>query len=77
MDDTLGFVGAAAAVVSHRRDGALRRRCETIDEAGHGDLGLEELSRARAQQRAVEVEHRDIANGCSRQILRRVVRALY
>ena len=62
MEDTLGFVDAAAAAVdSHRRDGALRWRCETTKEAGHDGLGLEELRNARAQQRAAEEEERDMA----------------
>ena len=62
MEDTLGFVdaaAAAAAVDSHRRDGALRWRCE-MKEAAHGGLGLRQLRNERAQQRAVEVEDRDM-----------------
>lgn len=60
MDDTLGFVDAAAAAVdSHCRDGALRWR-KTTKEAGHDGLGLEEMRNARAQQRAVDVEDNDI-----------------
>lgn len=66
MEDTLGFVDAATAVDSHRRDGALRWRCE-IAEARHCGFGLEELCMARAQQRTVDIEDRDIANGCNRQ----------
>lgn len=65
MEDTLGFVDAAAAVDSHRRDGTLRWRCEATEEAGHGGLGLEELRSARTQQRAVDVEERDIVNRCN------------
>ncbi len=65
MEVTLGFVDAAAAVDSHRREGALRWRCETTKEAGHDGLGREELRNTRAQQRAVEVEDRDIINGCN------------
>ena len=43
MEETLGFADAAAAAVvdSHRRDGALRWRCEITKRAGHGGLGLE------------------------------------
>lgn len=67
MEDTLGFVDAAAAVDSQRRDGALRWRCETTEGAGHCGLGLEELRNARTQQRAVEVEDKDIVNGCNGQ----------
>lgn len=61
MEDTLGFVeaAAAAAVDSHRRDGALRWRCETT-EAGHSGLGLGGLRNIRVQQRAVDVEDRDM-----------------
>lgn len=43
MEDTFGFVDAAAAVDSHRRDGALRWRCETTKEALHDGLGLKKL----------------------------------
>lgn len=70
MEDTLGLVdaaAAAAAVDSQRRDGALRWRCETANEAGHCGLGLEQVRSARAQQRAVEVEGKDIVNGCNGQ----------
>ena len=58
MEDTLGFVDAAA-VDSHRRDGAVRWRCE-MDEAAHGELGLRKVRNVRAQQRAVDVEDRDM-----------------
>lgn len=78
MDDTLGLVDAAAAAVveSHRRDGALRWRCEVAKEAGHGGKGLEEMRNARAQQREVEVVDRDIVNKCNSRKFRRFVRAL-
>ena len=59
MEDTLGFADAAAAVDSHRRDGALGWRCET-NEAAHGGLGLRQFRNVRAQQRAVDVEERDM-----------------
>lgn len=65
MEDTLGLgTAAAAAVVSHRRDGALRWRCdESAEEAVHGGLGNEGRI-ARAQQRTVEVEDSDIVSNC-------------
>ena len=64
MEDTLGLGAAAAAVVSHRRDGALRWRCdESAEEAVHGGLGNEGRI-ARAQQRTVEVEDSDIVSNC-------------
>ena len=63
MEDTLGFVDAAV-VDSHRRDGALRWRCE-ITEVGHSGLDLGELRNIRVQQRAVDVEDRDMANDCN------------
>lgn len=43
MEDTLGFVDVAVAVDSHRRDGALRWRCETTKQALHDGPGLKEL----------------------------------
>ena len=41
MEDTLGFVEAAAVVDSHRLDGALRWRCDII-EVEHSGRGFEE-----------------------------------
>ena len=65
MEDTLALGDAAAAVVSHRRDGALRWRCdESAEEAAHGGLGKEGRI-ARAQHRTVEVEDSDIVSNCS------------
>ncbi len=58
MEDTLGFVDAAV-VDSHRRDGALRCRCD-VAEAKHRRFDLEELRSVRAQQRAVAAEERDM-----------------
>ena len=72
MEVTLGFVDAAAAVDSHRCDGALRWRCETTKEAEHNGLGREKLQDTRAQQRAVEVEDRDIMNDCNGEELGRL-----
>lgn len=63
MEDTLEFVEAAAAEDSHRRDGALRWRCE-MTEARHVGLELEERRDARTQQRAVYEQDRDIVDSC-------------
>ena len=72
MEDTLGLGDAAAAVVSHRRDGAFRWRCdESAEEAAHGGLGKEGRI-ARAQQRIVEVEDSDIVNDYSDHSTRRL-----
>ena len=75
MEDTLGLgdaAAAAAAVVSHRRDGALRWRCdESAEEAAHGGRGKEGRI-ARAQQRTVEVEDSDIVSSCSDHSTRRL-----
>ena len=62
MEDTFGL--GDAAVVSHRRDGVLRWRCESAEEAAHDGLGREGRI-ARAQQRTVEVEDSDIVSNCS------------
>ena len=59
MEEILGFVDAAAAADSHRRDGALGWRCE-MNEAAHGGLDLRQLRNVRAQQRAVDVEDKDM-----------------
>ena len=64
MEDTLGFVVAAAVVESHRRDGALRWRCEVMEEGRHDGLGLEDIRNVRTQQRAVYAEDRDITRDC-------------
>ena len=58
MEVTLGFVDAAAAVEvdSHRREGALR----WISEVGQRRLGREDFRNDLAQQRAVDVQDRDI-----------------
>ena len=69
MEDTLGFVDAAAAVDSHRRDGALGWRCE-ITEKKDGGIGLEERRNVRTQQSAVDEEDRDIVDHCNGRKLR-------
>ena len=71
MEDTLGLGDAAAAVVSHRRDGALRWRCdESAGEAAHGPG--KEGRIARVQQRTVEVKDSDIVVSCSDHSARRL-----
>ena len=71
MEDTFGL-GDAAAVVSHRRNGALRWRCDaSADEAAHDGLGKEGRI-ARAQQRTVEAEDSDIVSDCSDHSTRRL-----
>ena len=64
MEDTFGLVDAAVAVDSHRRDGALRWRCETAKEALHNGVGLKELRDTWKQQRVVYVEGRDMIIYC-------------
>ena len=65
----MGFADAAA-VESHRRDGALRWRCEII-EARHTGLGLEELVDERTQQRIVKAEDIDIVDSRDSRELKR------
>ena len=65
----MGFVDAAAAVDSHRRDSALDWRCE-ITVKRHGEIGLEERHNVRTQQSAVDEEDRDIVDHCNCRRLR-------
>lgn len=51
-------MGDAAAVESHRLEGALRWRCFIAAAAQH--VGLDGLRSVRAQYRAVEAEERDM-----------------
>ena len=75
MEDTLGFVDAAAAAVvdSHRRDGVLRLHCSCeMAEAGHGNLGLEQVVRSiREEHRTVFAEDKDMVGDCKGRQLRR------